>query len=181
LVLLAVACVALAVSGVAVAQGPPMPQPSPQHEILKRDVGTWDATMQIWPTPDAAPMTAKATEKNELLEGGMWLVSRFESDFEGMSFAGRGAFGYDPLEKKYVGGWIDSMSPYLTISKGDYDPATKTMTMIAEARDMTGKPVIQKQVSRFVDDDTRTFEIQQQGDDGTFWKMLDIQYKRRAE
>jgi hypothetical protein len=44
-----------------------------------------------------------------------------------------------------------------------------------------GKPVAQKHTVRYVDEDTRLFEIQQQGDDGKFWKMLEIEYKRRAE
>jgi len=175
-------CLAALLVRAADAQEPPMPGPSPEHEILKMDVGTWDATTKVWPAPGAEPMTGKGTETNKMLEGNMWLMSRFESDFGGMPYVGMGAFGYDPAEKKYVGGWIDSMSPYMSISKGDYDPATKTMTMITETRDaMTGKPVTQKAIGRYVDDDTRTFEIQQKGDDGSYWKMLEIQYKRRAE
>jgi Protein of unknown function (DUF1579) len=164
------------------AQGPPMPGPSPEHAILKTDVGTWDATLKVWPTPEAQPMSMTGTETNEMLGGDMWLMSHFESDFGGMPFTGMGAFGYDPAEKKYVGGWIDSMSPYMTSSKGDYDAATKTMTMIAETRDVaTGKPVTQKQIGHHIDDDTRTFEIQQKGDDGKYWKMLEIEYKRKAD
>jgi Protein of unknown function (DUF1579) len=181
LVLLTVACIALAADR-AGAQGPPMPQPSPQHEILMHGVGVWDATTKVWPTPDAQPVTGQGKEIDKMLEGGMWLMSRYESDFGGMKYVGEGAFGYDPIEKKYVGGWIDSMSPYMAISKGDYDAATKTMTMITETRDpSTGKPVTQKQVSRMIDHNTRTFEIQQKGDDGKYWKMLEIQYKRQAD
>jgi hypothetical protein len=178
---LAIVCSILA-AGRVTAQGPPMPGPSPEHEILKQDVGTWDATMQVWPTPDAQPVDGTGTETNTLLQGNMWLMSHFESDFGGMPYVGMGAFGYDPAEKKYVGGWVDSMSPYMATSKGDYDPATKTMTMITQTRDAaTGKPVTQKQIGRYVDDNTRTFEIQQKGADGTFWKMLEIEYKRKAE
>jgi hypothetical protein len=29
------------------AQGPMPPQPGPEHEILKKDVGVWDATLEI--------------------------------------------------------------------------------------------------------------------------------------
>lgn len=170
------------VSGRADAQEPPMPQPSPEHEFLKRDVGTWNATMKVWPAPGAQPVTGTGTETCKMLEGDMWLISHFESDFGGMPFVGMGAFGYDPAEKKYVGGWIDSMSPYMSSSKGDYDSVTKTLTMDVKTRDAaTGKPITQKHTVNYVDDDTRLFEIQQQGVDGQYWKMLEIQYKRRSD
>jgi len=176
------ACAAAVSANRAEAQEPPMPKPSPQHELLKKDVGTWDATIKVWPTPDAQPVSGKGTETNKMLEGDMWLISHFESNFEGMPYTGMGAIGYDPVEKKYVGGWIDSMSPYMATSKGDYDASTKTWTMMAETRDpMTGKPVTQKQTIRYIDDNARTFEIQQKGDDGKYWKMLEIQYKRQTE
>ena len=45
-----------------------------------------------------------------------------------MAFEGRGQFGYDPAKKKYVGTWIDSMSPTLRVLEGTYDAKTKTLT-----------------------------------------------------
>lgn len=164
------------------AQGPPMPGPSPEHEVLKMNVGTWDAATKFWPTPDAQPIAGHGTEMNKMLAGDMWLMSHYESADPGAPYVGMGALGYDPMEKKYVGGWVDSMSPYLATSEGEYDPATKTMTIMVETRDpMTGKPQTQKQIEQHVDDDTRTLEIQVKGDDGKFWKMLEVQYKRRAD
>jgi hypothetical protein len=160
---------------------PPMPGPTAEHELLKKDVGTWDAEVKVWPMPDAEPMVSKGTEKDELL-GGMWLVSRFDGDMGGMPFTGIGTFGYDPDEKKYVGTWVDSMSPHLMTVKGDYDPATKTMTTIGEGRDLqTGQMTTSKMVSRYLDDNTRTFEMHMPGQDGQLWKMMEIRYTRRAE
>lgn len=174
--------VAAAWASNAQAQGPPMPKPSPQHELLKKEVGTWDATMQFWPTPDAPPITIKAKETVQLLGEAMWVVSHFESGYGGMAFAGSGTLGYDPMEKKYIGTWIDSSSPYLTISKGDYDPASKTITMLAETRDaFTNKPIVQKQITHYVGDGTRLYELQQKGDDGKFRKLLEIKFTRQAE
>jgi hypothetical protein len=133
-------------------EGPITPKPTPQHEILKKDVGTWDATVTSWEKPGAKPMESKATEKNELLPGGYWLVSHFEGSFGDLKFTGIGQFGYDPQQKKYVGTWIDNMSPYLMITKADYDPATKTITGTGETRDpATNKVMTTKCVSRYVD------------------------------
>ena len=84
----------------------------------------------------------------------MWLVSKFEGKLGDMPFTGRGTTGYDPAEKKYVGTWIDSVSPYMTIMKGDYDPATKTLTMTGDMRDVaSGKVTETKQIWHYVDAD----------------------------
>jgi hypothetical protein len=159
-----------------------LPQVSDQHKFLHKDVGTWDATMKIFPMEGAEPMESKATETNELLPGGMWLVSRFKGEIFGMPFSGMGTVGYDPIEKKYVGTWVDSISPHLTVMKGEYDAAKKTMTSVAEGRDFaTGETTTSKHITRYIDDDTRTFEIHAKEEGGRERKVMEIQYKRRAE
>lgn len=157
-----------------------MIKPSEQHKILEKDVGTWDATVKVWPMAGAEPLESKGTEKNELLPGGMWLITRFEGEVIGMPFVGVGAFGYDPKEKKYIGTWTDTMTPYLMITKSDYDEATKTMKGVAETRDaMSGEKYTVKMISRYNDDDTRVMEMHRTGEDGKDWKVMEIQYKRR--
>jgi YHS domain-containing protein len=42
-------------------------------------------------------LESRATEKNELLEGGLWLVTHFEGEIGGMKFSGLGIMGYDPV------------------------------------------------------------------------------------
>ena len=113
---------------------PAMPGPSKEHEIFKGDVGTWNATMKVFATEGAEPTVGTATETNEMI-GDLWLVNRFESELFGSKFVGLGTWGYDPAEKKYVGTWIDNMSPYPQTIRGDYDAATKTLTAMAETRD----------------------------------------------
>jgi hypothetical protein len=38
---------------------PPLPKPGPEHQLLKMEEGTWDATVEVIPGPDAPPMTSK--------------------------------------------------------------------------------------------------------------------------
>jgi hypothetical protein len=160
----------------------PGSQLSDEQKLLQKDVGTWDAAVKLWPVPNAKPIESKAVEKNELLPGGLWLVSRFDGDFGGMKFAGIGTVGYDPVEKKYVGTWIDNMTPHLTVIKADYDPATKTMTGIGQGRDAaTGKESTTKNVTRYLDDNTRVFEMFASDPDGKEFKLMEITYKRRAQ
>lgn len=162
---------------------PATPPVSAEHAVLKQDVGTWDAEISLLPPEAGAPaMKSKGSEKCELLRGGMWLVSRFEGEMMGMPFSGVGTTGYDPVEKKYVGTWIDSMSPHMMSIKGEYDAAKKTMTSTGEGLDAaTRTKYTSKMISRYLDDNTRTFEMHMPGPDGKLTKMMEIKYKRRAQ
>jgi hypothetical protein len=179
-----VSCAALgSIAPTALAQEPEwLIKPTEEHKLLQKDVGTWDATVKIFVKEGAEPIESKGTEKNELLPGGLWLVSRFEGEAAGMPFTGVGTTGYDPIEKKYVGTWVDSMTPHLMITKGDYDADTKTFTATAESRDPESKEIYHaKLIARYNDDGTRTFELHMPGENGKHWKMMEIHYKRRAE
>jgi hypothetical protein len=154
-------------------------KPTEQHELLKKDVGTWDATVKIFPMPGAKAMVSKGVEKNRLLKGGLWLITRFEGEAIGTPFIGMGQFGYDPAEKKYVGTWVDTMTPHMMTTKSDYDEATKTMTGTSETRDpITGEKYTAKMISRYNDDGTRVMEMHRTGEDGKEWKVMEITYKR---
>ncbi len=52
--------------------------------------------------------------------------------FGDMDFHGQGQTGYDPAKKKYIGTWVDSMSPTIMMMEGDFDPRTKTLTMYSK-------------------------------------------------
>ncbi len=122
-------------------------KPTKHHEAMAEDVGVWDAEVSVWMSPDAEPMKSKAVETNEML-GKMWLMSEFEGEFNGEKFTGASAVGYDPIKKKYMGGWVDSMSPFMMKMEGDYDEDSKTLTMIGEGIDfMSGKPCKHQMVS----------------------------------
>ena len=86
-----------------------MPTPGPEHEMLKKDVGTWDATVEMFMAPGAPPAVSKGTETVTML-GGFWQVGEFKSEMIGQPFEGQGITGYDPAKKKFVGTWVDTMS-----------------------------------------------------------------------
>lgn len=151
-----------------------------KHELLKQDVGTWDTSIKIWTAPGAEPIASQGQETSELLPGGLWLVTRFEGTMANTPCVGAGTWGYDPIEKKYVGTWVDSMTPHITYITGDYDPETKTMTHTSEGRDpATGEKFTRKSTLRYMDDGTRLVEAYATGPDGHSWKMMEVRYKRR--
>ncbi len=158
------------------------PKPTAEHKILADDEGTWDATIKSFAAgPDAEPMVSKGTEVNTVLTGGLWVLSKFDGDFGGVKFEGRGQFGYDPIKKKYVGSWIDSLNPTLSVLEGTYDTKTKTMTYVGDGIDPSTKTkYTQKMVTTTKDDSTRLFTLYIKFDGAADEvKLMEITYKRR--
>ncbi len=179
LTLLASATICTAAIAAETAEAPPMPQPTAEHELLAREVGTWDAKVTLWPTPDSEPELSTGVETNAML-GSMWLVSKFEGDMMGTPFVGQSTTGYDPTEKKYVGTWVDSISPYLTSMTGAFDARTQQLTMNTECRCfMTGEMRSGKMVSKVTSDDTRVLEMYGPDESGAEYLSMRIEYQRR--
>jgi hypothetical protein len=172
-------CTLLPLAGVQGQQQPVSPL-TPEHELLKQDVGAWITSMKIWPAPGAEPIESQALETSELMPGGLWLVTRFEGTIANVRCVGAGHWGYDPVEKRYVGTWVDSLTPHVMLIRGDYDPQTKTMTHTSEGRDpASGKKFTRKSTLRYLDDGSRFVETYATGPDGQSWKMMEVRYTRR--
>lgn len=126
---------------VLVAQEMPAPKPTAEHEQLAADAGTWDATIKVWePGGQSEPAVSKGVETNRRMPGGLWMLSEFHGQFGGVAFHGQGQTGYDPLKKKYVGTWVDSLSPSMMVMEGDLDPKTNTLVMHAKGTAPNGSP-----------------------------------------
>ncbi len=161
---------ALIVVGAAAAVAQEPAKPGPEHEILKKHVGTWDVTMKM----GGADSKGSSTYKMEL--GGLWLTSTFEGEVFGTKFQGRGMDTYDAAKKKYIGFWCDSMSTSPLLLEGTYDAATKTLTMTGDGPGPDGKPQKHKSVTKMVDDDNIHFDMYM-GDGKD--PMFTILYKRK--
>lgn len=155
------------------------PEPAIPHQQLAREVGTWDAQMTMWTAPGAVPLTTEAVETNTML-GPFWLVSEFKCDSPELPFSGRMQLGYDPQKKTFVGTWVDTMSPYIGQMTGDYDIATRSLTMVSHGTDArTGEPSTATMTTRYVDENTKVFTMHE-GDAGSAgFKMMEIRYTRR--
>jgi hypothetical protein len=161
-------------------QGMPMPKPGPEHEILKKDVGAWDATVESKMDPSGKPNVSKGVETNTLLGDGLWMIQDFKADLMGTPFQGHGITGYDPSKKKYVGTWVDSMSAGLSKTEGTYDPKTKTMTTWVEGPGPDGTMMKMRSTSEWKDANTRVFTMYSPAGQGEEFAMLKITYKRRS-
>ena len=64
------------------AQESPVPKPTPEHERLARDVGTWYATIKSWMQgPGSEPSVSKGVEVAKMMPGGLWVLSEFHGKF----------------------------------------------------------------------------------------------------
>jgi hypothetical protein len=129
------------------------PKPGPEHDVLKKFVGTWDATMKS----PAGESKGVMTYKMDL--GGLWLLSSFEGDFAGQKFAGKGLDSFDQAKKKYVAVWVDNMVTSPLVMEGTFDATKKAMTMSGDGPGPDGKPAKYKTVTTWKDEDNVTFEL----------------------
>jgi Protein of unknown function (DUF1579) len=141
-------------AALALAQGPPIPRPGPEHEVLKRDVGTWDATVEIVPGPGMSPITASGVETNTLFAG-RWLLTEYTSEMMGQPFEGHGMSGWDSQKKVYVSTWADTMATGISRGEATFDAATNTMTGWMEIESPAGGTVRVKTVATWPTDDER--------------------------
>lgn len=160
-------------------QGPPMPKPGPEHEVLKADAGVWDAKVEVTMAPGLAPMVSTGVETNTVGCGGLCLISDFKSEFEGQPFHGHGLTTWDPAKKKYVGSWVDSMSAGLSIIESTWDPAAKRAEGTMAMPEPSGGTLKARTVVEYSSPDTRTMTSYMTGPDGKEFVSLRITYTRR--
>jgi Protein of unknown function (DUF1579) len=159
---------------------PPAPKPGPEHQILKQDEGTWDATVEIFAAPGTPPLTSKGVETNIVGCGGLCLITDFKGEMmPGQPFHGHGTTAYNPAKKKYVGSWTDSMSTGLLVGESTYDAAAKSATGWMEGPDMTAQVTKMKSVVDYKDADTRVFSMYGPGPDGKEALSMRMTLKRR--
>jgi hypothetical protein len=159
-------------AGMPSALAQPMAKPGPEHEMLKKYVGDWDATVAFMGGE------AKGEAKFSLGYGGFWLTQDFKGDLGGAPFQGRGTSGYDPRKKKYVSTWVDSMEPVMMVMEGEFAKDGKSYTEKGEFTGADGKTRKMKSVNEFTNKDTIVFKMYELDGDKE-QEMLKITYKRK--
>lgn len=172
---------ALSLSSVAalhVAQDPQdAPKPLPQHSLLVKHVGVWDAAV-VTHMPDGTDQPGKGTMTTRKLAG-FHTIDDYESEFMGAPFVGHGTNSYCPVRKKFLSTWIDSMTGAPLLLLGDYDEKTKELTMVGEAFGQSGKLEPCRTVTKFVDDDHFQWTFFGRGPDGKEMEVMRIEHTRR--
>lgn len=151
------------------------PQPTEQHKHMLMSVGEWEGTLTMFmPGMPAEPVPAHETVTPV---GEFWIQSRFTCDFMGEPYLGTGTHGYDPMKKKFISTWADSMSSYMSIMEGDIDPKTKARVMHWNAPGMTG--AMEKQRSETVET-ANSYTMTFFHGEGAGTKSMVIEMKRKG-
>jgi hypothetical protein len=151
--------------------------PGEHHHLLDGSVGKWEHKVTMWMAPGAPPTESTATSTAAWSMDGRWMEETFDGSMWGMPFKGRNLLGYDNFRNEYVAIWMDNLSTAPMISRGTYDPATKTMTMIANVDDvMTGtRDLPVRQVLTIHDATHTTMEMYMPGPDGNEFLTMRIE------
>ena len=153
--------------------------PGENHKLLEAWVGTWKADIKMWMAPGAEPMLSKGTAVFKMIYGGRYLQGEFTGDWMGQPFTGMELMGYDNVQKKFIGFWIDNGSTWFMTSVGTVDKDKKTFRMSGTMLDpMTGKPKTEHSVATFETPDKVVDQAFEPGPDGKEFKMMEIVYMR---
>jgi Protein of unknown function (DUF1579) len=152
------------------------PTPGPEHRVLAKDVGTWDADVVVR-MGGGPPQSSRGVSVNRLVCGGLWLVCDFRNETSG--FEGHGVFGYDPKKGRYVGTWVDPMRTFLAPMEGTWDAGAKTMTFIVHHEGPRG-PVQWRETTQTVDDVTQIFRVFMAQPGAAEAEVMTVTYKRRT-
>jgi hypothetical protein len=148
-----------------------------EHEFLKKMSGIWKSAVKMWMNPDDSPMESSGTATNELLMGGRFLQCRFESKTPWGDFSGLSIDGFNRIDNKYQGIWLDSMGTLMMVFEGEAKGNVRTM--ISEyTNPMTGKPTKMKGVTTIVSENEHRYEAWAEGPDGKTFRNMEIIYTR---
>lgn len=153
--------------------------PGEYHKMLQDLAGNWTFKMKMWSDPSAKPENYEGTATYEMILGGRYLQSIQKGVMNGMPFEGRMLQGYDNLTKEFTSVWIDNFGTGILVSKGTYDPATKSITVIGSSVDpMSGKRYTMKEVDKEIDHNNRHMDYYIISNDKEY-KSMEMDYTRK--
>jgi len=134
--------------------------PGPMHEMMAESVGEWKSINTFWMDPAAEPMVSEGTVEFEMILGGRYMKSTHKGMVMGMPFTGMMLQAYDNAAKEFIAIWIDNLGTGMSVSKGTYDEATKTLNSTGTMIDpMSGKEVSYRQTVQLIDDEHQLVEM----------------------
>lgn len=158
---------------------------------LLAEAGEWVNQVSVFEHgPDQDPTPITGSETNSLMRsftGDLWVNSDYTAIFHGLPFKQYGLYGYDHNTRKYHAAWVKSAQSNLSLFEGDYDPATRTLTLEGETRNCFGKTdangvvfkVKERRIIHYVDRNTKITEVFQEDDPGGRWVRRDKIYSKR--
>jgi hypothetical protein len=154
--------------------------PGPKHEWLKQFTGEWTVSSKATAGPGQPAIEGAGTVTSRTL-GGWWVVNEMRAEMHGVTIQALQTIGYDPIKKKYVGTWVDSMLNHMWHYEGTVDETGKKLNLEAEGPNL----MAQGKVARFRDSyefktpDHIVATSAMQGEDGTWVTFMTGDMRRK--
>jgi hypothetical protein len=152
--------------------------PSAGHARLMPMVGTWRATTTFTMAPGGPPQVSGGTSVHRLVLGGRYLEQVYKGTAMAMPFEGIGYTGYDNVQKRYVGTWMDSFGTGLMNSVGVGRPADDRIDFVCEAIEPSGKKKVFDAIIRIRDHSRHSYEMWTKGPSGKSYRTMLVEYER---
>jgi hypothetical protein len=137
-----------------------MTQPGPEHQMMSKMVGKWNATGKMWMDPSAPPAESQGTMEYTAALDGRYFLGTYHGNWMGMPFEGRCVDGFDRNAKEYFSYWYDNMGTGMMAMRGTASADGKVITMKGTAFDpMAGGEVMFKSVTTWVGDNAIKYEM----------------------
>ncbi|HEY2722662.1 MAG TPA: DUF1579 domain-containing protein, partial [Chitinophagaceae bacterium] len=116
----------------------------------------------------------------KMVLNGLYQESVFKGAAMGMPYEGHSTIGFDNAKKMFVSSSIDNMGSGIMNMQGNWDAATKSLTLTGTETDpVTGKDMHVREVMKLADDNNQTMEMYGPGPDGKEIKMMEIKFTRK--
>ena len=156
--------------------------PGDMHKKMNDMVGTFEADVRMWMDPSKPPEDSKGTSVNKWVLGDRFVETKYDGTMMGEPFNGIGYTGYDNVQKKYVGTWMDSGGTGIMFSTCTPAADGKSMTCKSSTvwDPMTNKPSPMEFKTSWTDKDHHQMEMWGMGPGGKKYKMMEITYTRKS-
>ena len=144
--------------------------------------GTWDVAVSLWMAPGAPPELSTGTSTTAWTLSGRYLEQMHVGSAMGQPFEGRGLTGYDNVQKKYVGTWLDTMGTGMMTSVGSVDETGTKFAFDAQMWDPTTGQLAKSREELVVespDKHVMTMHATDSGS-GTEFKTMELIFTRTA-
>lgn len=161
--------------------------PGEHHQQLAALAGSWTYTVKMAMNPgeSLAEMGHGTALRKSIMGGryftmdvsGKMLMPGPDGKIGDVDFKGMSVDAYDNVKQKFVSTWIDSMGTSITLSEGNYDPASKSFTYDFEFEPVPGVKTKARQIVKVIDADHHQMDwYESRG--GQLVKTMEIDYVR---
>ena len=141
-------------------------------------VGIFNTKTTFVMAPGAAPAESEGRSEHKWVLGARYLEQSYQGTSMGMPFEGLGYTGYDNIQRKYVGTWMDSFGTGFMNSVGVGRPSDQTMEFESEVFDPSGKRQKFWSKLRVQDRDHHTYEMWTKAPNGKKYRTMLVEYTR---